>query len=198
MRQGRCVQLPLIESLPEPERTFHRRRQEHRHLMADQPNMEDLLRQIEEMRITAEASATRERARDDIERERAVHEAERDAAYTSLQATVDAIPKTAADYMHPDLPLPELAIILPPITARFFEMKPPFITLLRANPFQGMTTMFECTIKHMGMFTSLCDTIASAEVPSDYIRLKAFEFSIDGRAALWFKTLPARSTFTWK
>ena len=33
---------------------------------------------------------------------------------------------------------------------------------------------------------------------SDYIRLKAFEFSIDGRAALWFKTLPARSVFTWK
>ena len=50
----------------------------------------------------------------------------------------------------------------------------------------------------MGLFTDLCDTIASAEVPLDYIRLKAFRFSIDGRAALWFKTLPARSIFTWK
>ena len=35
-------------------------------------------------------------------------------------------------------------------------------------------------------------------MPSDYIHLKAFEFSIDGRATLWFKTLPARSIFTWK
>ena len=81
---------------------------------------------------------------------------------------------------------------------RFFELKPPFIALVRANPFQGLTNTFECPIRHMGLFTDLCDTIASAEVPSDYIWLKAFRFSIDGKAALWFKTLPARSIFTWK
>ena len=45
--------------------------------MADQPNVADLLRTIEEMRISAEASATRERARDD-------RNAEKDAAYAAL------------------------------------------------------------------------------------------------------------------
>ena len=100
--------------------------------------------------------------------------------------------------MHPELPPPESAIVLPPITARFFELKPPFLSLLRVNLFQGLTTTFECPIRHMGLFTALCDTIASAEVQSDYISLKAFEFSIDGRAALWFNTLLAKSIFTWK
>ena len=164
--------------------------------MADQPNVADLLRQLEEMRIAAEASATHERARDDIESERAACEAERDVAYAALQATVDAIPKNTAEYMHPELPPPESAIVLPPITARFFKLKPPFLSLLRANLFQGLTNTFECPIRHMGLFTDLCDTIAYAEVPSDYIHLKAFRFSINDRAALWFKTLPARSIFT--
>ena len=100
--------------------------------------------------------------------------------------------------MHPDLPPLESAIVLPPVTTRFFELKPPFLSLLRANPFQGLTTTFECPIRHMGLFTDLCDTITSYEVPSDYVRLKAFGFSIDGQAALWFKTLPPRSIFTWK
>ena len=68
MRQGRRAQLPLIESFPEPERTFHRRRQNQQ--MADEPvDVAALLRQIEEMRIAVEASATRERAQ--AERERA-------------------------------------------------------------------------------------------------------------------------------
>ena len=166
--------------------------------MADQPNVADLLRTIEEMRISAEASATRERAIRDRERARDDREAEKDAAYTALHMTVDVIPKNAAEYMHPELPPPVEAIILPPIIVCFFELKPPFIQLMRANPFQGLTTMFECPIRHMGLFTALFDTIASAEVPSDYIRLKAFGFSIDGRAALWFNTLPAKSIFTWK
>ena len=60
MRQSRRAQQPLIESLPEPEHTFHRRRQEHKQLMANQPNMADLLCQLEEMQIAVEASATRE------------------------------------------------------------------------------------------------------------------------------------------
>ena len=60
MPKGRHAQLPLIESLPEPERAFHHRRRDHHQTMADQPTVVDLLRTIEEMRIAAEASATRE------------------------------------------------------------------------------------------------------------------------------------------
>ena len=65
--------------------------------MADQPNVVDLLHTIEEMRITVEASATRERAQADTEHATAACNAERDAAYAALQATVDAIPKNAAE-----------------------------------------------------------------------------------------------------
>ena len=70
MPQSRRSLLPLIESLLEPERDLHRRCREHLQLMADQPNVADLFRQIEEIRISAEASATRERATVDWERAR--------------------------------------------------------------------------------------------------------------------------------
>ena len=70
MRKGRHAQLPLIESLSEPERAFHPRRRDHTQTMADQPTVVDLLRTIEEMRITADASAAQK--------------AELDAAYLSL------------------------------------------------------------------------------------------------------------------
>ena len=35
---------------------------------------------------------------------------------------------------------------------------------------------------HIEVFLDLCDTITMDDVPMDYIRLKAFKFSLDGIA----------------
>ena len=55
-----------------------------------------LRRQLEKIRLAAEASATRERAQAERERTQAALNAEREAAYETLQSQVDAIPKNIA------------------------------------------------------------------------------------------------------
>ena len=84
MRSGRRCQTPLIESFPEPERAFHRRRREN-HQMGDREDDVAALRcQLEEIRLAAEASATRERAQAERERTQAALNAERDTTYEAL------------------------------------------------------------------------------------------------------------------
>ena len=102
--------------------------------MADHATeMAQLRRQLAEARLAAETAETQRR---------------------ELQATVDALPKTALQYMHPELSTPtspqkascqigavagdpEPAIVLPPITNVKFELRTNFITLVQANQFHG-------------------------------------------------------------
>ena len=48
------------------------------------------------------------------------------------------------------------------------------------------------------MFLDLCDTIANEQVSQEYIRLKAFKWSITGKALTWLESLPPRSITTWQ
>ena len=52
--------------------------------------------------------------------------------------------------------------------------------------------------RHVKVFLDLCDTIANEQVPQDYIRLKAFKWSITGKALAWLESLPPRSITTWQ
>ena len=120
------------------------------------------------------------------------------ARNAELEAEREAIPKSAAEYMKPTVKISVSQVVLPPIIARFFELKPHFLALIRANQFLTHSTdTKECHLKHLKLFIDLCDTIASWEVSSDYIRMKAFKFSLGGRASTWFDNLAPRSITTW-
>ena len=48
------------------------------------------------------------------------------------------------------------------------------------------------------MFLDLCDTIANEQVSQEYIRLKAFKWSLTGKALTWLESLPPRTITTWQ
>ena len=130
MRQGRRSQDPLIEPFPEPERILRRRHRNRRMENQGIDEMADLRRRFEEMQL----------------------------ANAALQAQVDAVPQNAREYMHPELKVPEPAIVLPTMNAHHFEMKTNFIQLIKASTFEGRPN--ECPIRHIKLFTDLCDTIS--------------------------------------
>ena len=114
-----------------------------------------------DMALTAAAS---EAARQDKETRRR-EEAARDAAtIRGLQAEMDGVPKTALQYMHPELPTPEPAIVLPPITNTKFELRSNFITFVQGNQFRGESDT-ECPIQHIKVFLNICATLMYDNVP---------------------------------
>ena len=87
----------------------------------------------------------------------------------ALQVKVDAVPKNAQQYMHPELHVPESAIVLP-THPQNYEIKTHFIQLIRGSTFEGRQS--ECPIAHVKIFLDMCDTITSNNVSAEYIRLK--------------------------
>ena len=51
---------------------------------------------------------------------------------------------------------------------------------------------------HVDVFLDPWDTITMDDIPVDYIRLKAFKFSLDGMTLAWFKSLAPWSIFSWE
>lgn len=172
---------------PEPERSFHRRLREARTMGDNTGNngnngnnanvameMAELRRQMEQFRLAAER-----------ERE----------ATARLRQQLDAIPRNAKQYMHPELRVPESAIVLPEIE-RNFEIKSHFISLIKRSQFEGKAN--ECPMLHIKNFIDLCDTIAADNISLEYVQLKAFKWSLAGKALNWLESLPPRSITTWK
>jgi hypothetical protein len=173
---------PLFDS--EPERSFHRRLRENQAMAT----AEELAAQMAELRLQMEAMQ-RDRNTAAVE---AQHERE---AAARLQEQLNAIPRNAKQYMHPELRVPESAIVLPEI-ARTFEIKSHFISLIKRAQFEGKPT--ECPMEHVKNFTDLCDTISADGVSLEYVLLKAFKWSLTGKALSWLESLPPRSVTTWR
>ena len=98
-----------------------------------QGDMAELRRQIEELQRAAATSAATAAANAATARAEA-------QARAALQAQLDTIPRNAQQYMHPELRIPESAIVLPTNNARNFEIKSHFITLIKASAFEGKPT----------------------------------------------------------
>ena len=157
------------------------------------------------MQLVAQASATRNAELEARSQPSNTHAAEFEAqarAYrirnAELEAERKAIPKSAAEYMRPTMKTPISPVVLHLIAAHFFELRPHFLALIRTNQFHAdpLDTK-ECPLKHIKLFTDLCNTIAFEEVSSGYIQMKAFKFSLGGRASTWFDNLAPRSITTW-
>ena len=63
-----------------------------------------------------------------------------------LEAQINTQPRNARQYMHPELKVPEPAIVLPEVS-RNFEIKTQFISLIKREQFQGRPN--ECPIEHV-------------------------------------------------
>ena len=149
----------------------------------------ELRRLIEEMRLAHErdiAAATNK-----------AREAEDRAA--EIEAEYGGLLKTASDFMKPPVKEKESALVLPRITAHMFELRPHFLGLITAHKFkENPSDPNECPLKHIKLFKSLCDIISSEDVSTDYIRMKAFPFSLGGRASTWLDNLPSGSITSWQ
>lgn len=140
-----------------PKRSFHRRLREQR-AMGD---AETLAQQMEELR----AQMQRLQANRDTQV----------AAAHRFQEQLNAIPRNAKQYVHPELRVPESVIVLLEID-RTFEIKSHFISLIKRSQFDGKTT--DCPMEHINNFIDLCDTIAVDDITLEYVLLKAFKWSL--------------------
>ena len=120
---------------------------------------EALAQQMEQLRAQMERMQMERNAQ-----EAALHW-EREVA-ARLQQQLDVIPRNAKQYMHPELRVPESAIVLPAFE-RAFEIKSHFITLIKRSQYEGKTS--ECPMEHIKNFTDLCDTIAADGVSLEYV-----------------------------
>ena len=190
MHRGIRSQQPSLLFTPEPEREYlgrRRRRKMERqeNENGEAPTVEQLMRQIEALNLrNREVEAESQAAI------RAREEAEAEAERLRTLG-----PQNAQQYMHPTLRVPESAIVLPNLGPRGFEIKPHFITLIKSIVFEGRST--EDPIAHVKVFLDLCETVTAENLPVDYVKLKAFKWSLGGKALAWLESLPPRSITTW-
>ena len=55
----------------------------------------------------------------------------------------------------------------------------------------------EDPLKHIEKYIGRCDMISNKNVSNEYIRMKAFKFSLKEKTLTWFRSLPERSITTW-
>jgi Retrotransposon gag protein len=184
-RRLRSQQPPLLFT-PEPERVYLGRRRRVR--MGD--HQEELT--MEELRRQIDALTIRNR---EVEATNQAEVRAREAAEAEAERLRTLGPQNAQQYMHPTLRMPESAIVIPPLGRGGFEIKPHFITLIKSVIFEGRPT--EDPIAHVKVFLDLCETITTEGLPVDYVKLKAFKWSLGGKALAWLDSLPPRSITTW-
>ena len=112
-----------------------------------------------------------------------------------LEAQINTQPRNARQYMHPELKVPEPAIVLPEV-ARNFEIKTQFISLIKREQFHGRPN--ECPIEHVKQFKDLCETISTDDETLEYVLLKAFKWSLGGKALHWLESQAPRSITSWR
>ena len=150
------------------------------------PTVEELMRQIEALNLRNQR----------VEAERQAEVQAREQAEAAAEELRTRGPQNAQQYMHPTLRVPDSAIVLPGLGPRGFEIKPHFITLIKTTIFEGRPT--EDPIAHVKVFLDLFETITAENLPPDYVKLKAFKWSLGGKALAWLESLPPRSIFTWQ
>ena len=185
MRRGLRSQQPPLLFTPEPEIVYLGRRRRARMDHQEELTIEELRQQLNDLRLrNREIEAT------NLAEVRARNTAEAEAERLRTQG-----PQNAQQYMHPTLRMPESAIQLPNLGRGTFEIKPNFITLIKSVVFEGRPN--EDPIAHVKVFLDFCETITAEGLPGDYVKLKAFKWSLGGKALAWLESLPPNSITTW-
>nr|GEW54164.1 reverse transcriptase domain-containing protein [Tanacetum cinerariifolium] len=88
----------------------------------------------------------------------------------------------------------EDTIVVPPINANNFELKPTLINLVQPNQFTGRQDPHN----HLRFFNKVTSTFQHLEVPNTTVKLLLFPFSLEGEARIWLDKEPPRSILTWE
>ena len=116
-----------------------------------------------------------------------------------LRAERNAQPRTAADYLKPTVRMAVTPLVLPAVPDTYRDLRPSQLTLIKSVHFSGNPfNTSECSLKHLKDYLDICDTIASNEAALEFVRMKAFKFTLGGNAAEWYARLPAKSIHSWE
>nr|GEZ12783.1 reverse transcriptase domain-containing protein [Tanacetum cinerariifolium] len=102
--------------------------------------------------------------------------------------------RTMAQMLHYPIEGYEDAIVVPPINANNFELKPTLINLVQSNQFTGRQDPHN----HLWFFNKVTSTFRHPEVPNTTIKLLLFLFSHEGEYWTWLDKEPPRSILMWE
>ena len=194
MRRGRSAQEPLLPVLPDPEQAFKHYRKQIRE-MAQQIPVAEQMAELRRLLELSQAETIAANAKIQTAEDQATA---KQTALEELQAAHEALPKTAADYLKPMVRMNASPLVLPAVPNAFRELRPNLLTLIKTIQFSGNPLdTSECSLRHLKDFLDICDTTASDAVALEFIRMKAFKFTLTGAAADWFNRLPAASITSW-
>ncbi|GKC77624.1 reverse transcriptase domain-containing protein [Tanacetum coccineum] len=89
----------------------------------------------------------------------------------------------------------ENAIVVPPVLADEFELKPELLDFVSNNPFFGLEN--DDPHSHIRIFYQITRTLRLNQVPDDVVKLILFPFSFKGASETWLENEPPCSITTW-
>ncbi|KAL4343421.1 hypothetical protein AHAS_Ahas11G0076700 [Arachis hypogaea] len=105
--------------------------------------------------------------------------------------------RVLGSYSAPTADLYGKSIVVPPITANNFELKPQLVTLVQQNcQYHGLS--HEDTNQFISDFLQICDTVKTNGVNPEVYRLMLFPFALRDKAKLWLDSQPKESLNTWE
>jgi len=102
--------------------------------------------------------------------------------------------RTLRDYVTSGVHSQTPGIMIPPVVAHNFELKPALISMVQQSQFGG--SPMEDPNLHMSVFLEVCDTLKINGASIDAIRLRLFPFSLRDKAGAWLHSLPWTSIST--
>ncbi|XP_015939620.1 uncharacterized protein LOC107465143 [Arachis duranensis] len=104
--------------------------------------------------------------------------------------------RVLGSYTAPTADLYEKSIVVPPIAANNFELKPQLVTLVQQNcQYHGLSQ--EDPNQFISNFLQICHTIKTNGVNPEVYKLMLFPFALRDRAKLWLDFQPKESLDTW-
>ncbi|KAL4294340.1 hypothetical protein AHAS_Ahas18G0218300 [Arachis hypogaea] len=104
--------------------------------------------------------------------------------------------RVLGSYTAPNADLYEKSIVVPPIAANNFELKPQLVTLVQQNcQYHGLPQ--KDPNHFISDFLQICDTVKTNGVIPEVYKLMLFPFAVKDRAKLWLDSQPKESLDTW-
>ncbi|KAL4344759.1 hypothetical protein AHAS_Ahas11G0210500 [Arachis hypogaea] len=105
--------------------------------------------------------------------------------------------RVLGSYSAPIADLYGKSIVVPPIAANNFELKPQLVTLVQQNcQYHGLP--HEDPNQFISDFLQICDTVKTNGVNPEVYRLMLFLFALRDKVKLWLYSQPKESLNTWE
>ena len=92
------------------------------------------------------------------------------------------------DHVYQQGPKHYNSIVIPPFNNKAVELKPTLLSLIGSHPFAGMD--HEDPYTHLSTFMELCSTVGASDEDAKAVNLRAFSFSLVGKAKTWLQSHP--------